>query len=538
MTVEEMEAEMRNYPCLEGEKYAFISYSHMDMERVYPEVLKWMRDGYNIYIDRDFEKHSSGDNWVELMQGKISNPNCVMIVIFRSKNSAFSYAALLELLTIHSPPVERVRLDNKVHLDIIELEPVPQDMDLKTPGVDEEAFKQHFEKLKVNLGETFAANNPSERKAMLKGLECFLSPKKEKFDFRWKGAADLLEVIDKRYAMGAGAFFSGIAFFSWHWMRHFSLSGNNKKLSHMTQRLQEEHVFCKETVSAPAQAPAPAQPRPVPAAAVSRPEPPASAGTDYCRADGKAGRVRQTGQREFLLLAGAYMRKSTVPSCPGKAVALRRDILARGLAEDAGAYYVLKDNVACTSLSLAASVLTGTSISGNAFWRPADASVSSPGAGGAAKAYTLRRIRELFETDEAFCRRVGKLRRTGLPAGGRGAMDVAMAAILGGCNSVKSPAQINYYKFAVADMSKKAPGDALGATWTWSSNCKKALGEAAASGKIDPRTDACYAALPEDATLGEIMDRFARSEPFFRTKKNDVVLTCLERFAQLLEKES
>ncbi len=139
------------------------------------------------------------------------------------------------------------------------------------------------------------------------------------------------------------------------------------------------------------------------------------------------------------------MRKDAAPSCPNNAAALRQDILARGQAEDAGKYYVLKDDVACTSLSLAASVLTDTSVSGNAFWRPADAS------GGDARAYTLRRIRELFGTDEAFCRRVGELRRTGLPAARRGAMD-----------------------------------------------------------------------------------RFARGEPFFRTKKNDVLLICLERFADLL----
>ncbi len=43
MTVAELTAEMRTYSCQEDEKFAFISYSHMDKERVYPEVLKWMR---------------------------------------------------------------------------------------------------------------------------------------------------------------------------------------------------------------------------------------------------------------------------------------------------------------------------------------------------------------------------------------------------------------------------------------------------------------------------------------------------------------
>ena len=56
--------------------YVFVSYSHKDAEVVYRTVLSWLRAGYNIYLDADFENHSSDTNWVTMMQEKLQERGC------------------------------------------------------------------------------------------------------------------------------------------------------------------------------------------------------------------------------------------------------------------------------------------------------------------------------------------------------------------------------------------------------------------------------------------------------------------------------
>ena len=111
-------------------------------------------------------------------------------------------------------------------------------------------------------------------------------------------------------------------------------------------------------------------------------------------------------------------------------------------------------------------------------------------------------------------------------------MDYGMAAILGGCNSVKQPWQINYYNFAVANMEKKT-GAKLSATWTWSSNCRKVLG-LEKSGIIPVERDNIFASLPEDTLFGDIVAAFEKGDFPYDTVKNDVVVECLRLFAALL----
>lgn len=108
-----------------------------------------------------------------------------------------------------------------------------------------------------------------------------------------------------------------------------------------------------------------------------------------------------------------------------------------------------------------------------------------------------------------------------------------MAAILGGCNNVKQPCQLNYYNFAIADYTKKT-GKGTVATWTWSSNCRKLIGMQGA-GQIDNERNSYFAPLPEDTTIGQIVDGFERAEiEAYRTSKNSLVVSCLRMFAALL----
>lgn len=113
-------------------------------------------------------------------------------------------------------------------------------------------------------------------------------------------------------------------------------------------------------------------------------------------------------------------------------------------------------------------------------------------------------------------------------------MDYGMAALLGGCNNVREPWQLNYYNFAIADYSKKKEGTKSSATWTWSSNCRKLL-NMSGSGQIDNERNSYFASLPENTTLAEVVDCFRRKETFpFQTSKNDLIVDCLYRFAGLL----
>lgn len=67
MTIKEIEDEIKMAKFDANENYVFVSYSHMDYKQVYPMVLRWIRKGYNIYLDVDFENHSGNENWVEMM---------------------------------------------------------------------------------------------------------------------------------------------------------------------------------------------------------------------------------------------------------------------------------------------------------------------------------------------------------------------------------------------------------------------------------------------------------------------------------------
>lgn len=145
---------------------------------------------------------------------------------------------------------------------------------------------------------------------------------------------------------------------------------------------------------------------------------------------------------------------------------------------------------------------------------------------------TLGEIRRRFLTEE-FCLKVQDLRKNKLPHGGKGAIDYGMAAILGGCNNVRQPWQLNYYNFAIADYTKKTESKTT-ATWTWSSNCRKLIGMTG-SGQIDNERNAYFASLPEDTTIGQIVDGFERAETeAYRTSKNPLVAQCLRMFAALL----
>ncbi len=150
---------------------------------------------------------------------------------------------------------------------------------------------------------------------------------------------------------------------------------------------------------------------------------------------------------------------------------------------------------------------------------------------------TIGQVREYFAdtTNAANFRDV----RESMPHGGKAAMDYAMASVLGGCNNVVNDSpeyQKNYYLYDIADPTKQKADGKLGATWTWSSNCRKML-FMDGSGQIDAEVEAKLKGLDVSTNLEELQKCFVeQSEKSFVTKKNDLVLLAIQKIIDTLEK--
>lgn len=176
MTIDEIESEIREYlrvfDC--NENYVFVSYSHMDYEQVYPMVLRWMRKGYNIYLDVDFERHSGNENWVQIMKDALRAASCQLVTCFYSENYCFSYPSMLELLTICSDKTAEARkpYSNPVlPVDIICLDNKPEDEGKNFSSQEvKNNYKKYFTKLRKKAGEILWENNQDEEKIYEEGL--------------------------------------------------------------------------------------------------------------------------------------------------------------------------------------------------------------------------------------------------------------------------------------------------------------------------------------------------------------------------------
>lgn len=152
---------------------------------------------------------------------------------------------------------------------------------------------------------------------------------------------------------------------------------------------------------------------------------------------------------------------------------------------------------------------------------------------------SIGEIRKVFENSQ----RAKEFRpiRESMPRGGKGAMDYAMAAILGGCNGVKESSpeyQINYYSCVVASMENKKEGAGLGATWTWSSNCRKTLGLEKA-GQIPKEYNDYFRNLSDCLTLQELKKDFISGDkaPYvLEEKKKELVLNAIDKISDFMSK--
>lgn len=262
MTMEEITAEMRSYDCRKDRGYAFISYSHRDREQIYPLVLTWMRAGYNLYIDLDFERHGSDSNWADLMLDTLSSRLCRLAICFKSAHYRYSYAALLELLTMRGETVTNRHSGKLLPVDSVVLGMVPDDDEI--PENCQELYAAAFRSMQSGMGERFLGQNRKEAALLGEGLHFWLEESRTKAVLRKAPPAEKMAgYLQDAYRAGYQDFFPQIAFLVKNWFISQDLNGNDYSLNSSlpirlarfdevrVERVRESLLPAFQTVAAP-----------------------------------------------------------------------------------------------------------------------------------------------------------------------------------------------------------------------------------------------------------------------------------------------
>ncbi|MBR0160409.1 MAG: hypothetical protein IJQ02_03815 [Oscillospiraceae bacterium] len=380
--------------------FAFISYSHRDADKVYPKVLEWMREGYNIYLDLDFENHGSDENWVDIMQGKLRRKMCRLAICFRSINYYYSYAAMIEVLTMRSNWTTGQRLQQVLPIDVLNISEIPKTGE-EIPKELEAEYVDYFNKLCNNMGDSFCKNNPHEKELLETGISSWvnrLSEEHRKELGYTPGQPSAMDNLIQAYEDGYSEFFPAVFFIVSNWFAKENLNGNNKDMkTDMTARFVETKIY----IHSPAASDAKAGEADAKKSAAQKAEKQTSEVQNSQQPDHEIHTVVDTAKADepsevcyhftnkkgsydayilgpaeavyrqlraqgikgsFTVLAGSRLKDDTAASCPLKT---RSSIMQN----NADAQLRLTSNQPFTSPSNALALVTGTSISGEDLFR-------------------------------------------------------------------------------------------------------------------------------------------------------------------------
>lgn len=214
------------------ENYIFVSYSHYDQKDVLRKVVEWIRAGFNVYIDLDFENHGSEQNWVKMMEEMIRRSCCVQIVCFRSRNYYFSYASLIELLLLRSEYLANLRQTNPlIPIEVIILSDQHQ-FGQRNPSEDDKRFEKEYKdryiENKNKLGnKKFFDDKQVEKEYLSYGLNTLLKKMDPDHEPNVEKAIANLEL---KFSDGFKDFYPGIAYYIDNWFRINDMNGNFKEL--------------------------------------------------------------------------------------------------------------------------------------------------------------------------------------------------------------------------------------------------------------------------------------------------------------------
>ena len=75
--------------------YVFVSYSHGDLDQVYPLLAMLQRSGFRVWYDEGIQ---GGENWRKILCSKIQSPKCKNFILFSSANAAGSRHVQAEII--------------------------------------------------------------------------------------------------------------------------------------------------------------------------------------------------------------------------------------------------------------------------------------------------------------------------------------------------------------------------------------------------------------------------------------------------------
>ena len=105
-------------PCNTQKPYIFISYSSQDKELVWPDVLEFQNQGYNVWLDeKNLDKTKA--SWKDDALLAIEDMYCMLVVFYVSKYSLISEACYNELakttdefsIALHDGPIKFIAID-------------------------------------------------------------------------------------------------------------------------------------------------------------------------------------------------------------------------------------------------------------------------------------------------------------------------------------------------------------------------------------------------------------------------------------------
>lgn len=105
-------------PYIGKEDYIFVSYSHLDSDKVFPFLHKLQLSGCRVWYDEGIK---GGDNWRKILASKIQAENCKNFLLFSSLNSTLSRDVQAEInaALICDKKIISLRLDDsRFELDI------------------------------------------------------------------------------------------------------------------------------------------------------------------------------------------------------------------------------------------------------------------------------------------------------------------------------------------------------------------------------------------------------------------------------------
>ncbi len=208
MTPDEMAAEIRSHPFQKDRGYACISYAWADRATVWPAVLNLQRAGFNLYIDLDPDRRD--DSRVRQIGHILARNACRMALCFRSRNWTCRLGTLLEILTMRSLDTTNRHLGDPLRVEYLVIEPAPLE-----PGVipfDQlSAVQESYDYLHKAMGDRLCGDCPSERDALLAGLEDWLvdmpADLKTRMHYTRYSGRGIFSMLESTYEDGAVEFY-------------------------------------------------------------------------------------------------------------------------------------------------------------------------------------------------------------------------------------------------------------------------------------------------------------------------------------------